>query len=143
VKKRVFLDECCGELGSVFGPKAHVYTAKDLGVMGKEDTSVIDKAFKKKCLIVTVNKDFVAYYRNHPRRKGKNGTFFYGLIFLKNSRQLTRRKQLKIALAHTDWDDTRQHDDLIRVSAEGRTRHERLCHTQCAAEFPKEQSEWD
>ena len=74
MKKRVFLDECCSELGSVFGQKAHVYTAKDLGVTGKEDLSVIDKAFEKKCLIVTVNKDFVAYYRNHPLRK--NGWFF-------------------------------------------------------------------
>jgi predicted nuclease of predicted toxin-antitoxin system len=76
MKKRVFLDECCGEVGSVFGTKAHVYTAKDLGVTGKEDPRVIDKAIDKKCLIVTVNKDFVGYYRNHRRRNGKNGEFF-------------------------------------------------------------------
>jgi hypothetical protein len=143
MKKRVFLDECCSELGSVFGTKAHVYTAKDLGVTGKEDPRVIDKAVDKKCLIVTVNKDFVGYYRNHPRRKGKNGEYFYGLIFLKHSKQLRRKRQLEIALDGIAWDDTRQHDDLIRVSADGRTRHERLCHPWCAAEFPKEETEWD
>jgi hypothetical protein len=48
VKKRVFLDECCSDsnLASVFGPKAHVYTAKDLGVAKKKDPIVIDKAVK-------------------------------------------------------------------------------------------------
>jgi hypothetical protein len=108
--------------------KAHVYSAKELGVTGKEDARVIERAFAKKCLIVTVNKDFVDYYRNHPLRKAKNGQFFYGLIFLKPSRQLARKKQLQIALADIAWRDTREHDDLIRVSASGRTRHERLCH---------------
>jgi len=78
MKKRIFLDECCSDLGSVFGPKAHVYTAKDLGVTGKEDVSVIEKAFDKKCLIVTANKDFVDYYRNHPRRKEKMGSISTG-----------------------------------------------------------------
>lgn len=143
MKKRVFLDECCGELASVFGAKAHVYTAKDLGVIGNEDRRVIDKAFAKKCLIVTVNEDFVEYYRNHPDRKGKNGVYFYGLIFLKHSRRLPRKKQLQIAIRAIAWNDTRRHDDLIRVSADGKTRHERLCHPQCAAKFPKEETEWD
>lgn len=142
-KKRVFLDECVSDLGHVFGAKAHVYTARDLGVTGKEDTRVIEKAFQLKCLIVTVNKDFLDYYYNHPRRKGKNGVYFYGLIFLKSSKQLTREKQLRLALKTMEWDDTRQHDDLVRVSATGKTRHERLCHPECAAEFPKEQGEWD
>jgi hypothetical protein len=142
MKKRVFLDECCSELRSAFGPKAHVYTAKDLGVAGKEDTPVIEKAFAKKCLIVTANKDFLDYYRNHPRRKGKNGQYFYGLIFLKHSKQFTRKRQLQIALTDIAWEDTRQHDDLIRVSATGQTKHERLCHPSCAAEFAKEEARW-
>ncbi len=47
-KKRVFLDECVSDLGHVFGAKAHVYTARDLGVRGKEDTRVIEKAFTAK-----------------------------------------------------------------------------------------------
>src|ERR1039458_3505588 len=119
MKKRVFLDECCGELVSVFGSKAHVYTAADLGVTGIEDPRVIDKAFEKKCMIVTVNIDFVDYYRNHPSRRGKHGTYFYGLIFLKHSNLLPRRKQLEIAMRGIAWDDTRQHDDLIRVAADG------------------------
>ena len=86
-KKRVFLDECVSDLGHVFGAKAHVYKARDLGVNGKEDTRVIETAFQLKCLIVTVNKDFLDYYYNHPRRKGKRGVYFYGLIFLKPSKR--------------------------------------------------------
>jgi hypothetical protein len=64
------------------------------------------------------------------------------LIFLKQSKQLPRKRQLEIALAGIASDDTRQHDDLIRVSADGQTRHERLCHPECAAQFPKEETEW-
>ena len=142
-KKRIFLDENVSDLGHVFGARAHIYTARDLGVTGKEDTRVIDKAFKRKCLIVTKNKDFLNYYRNHPRRKGKHGVYFYGLIFLKDSKRLTREKQLELAVRALEWDDTREHDDLVWVSADGKTRLERLCHAECAAEFPKEQMEWD
>jgi hypothetical protein len=50
---------------------AHVFTASDLGVKGTGNPRVVDKAFEKKCMIVTVNADFVDYYRNHPRRKGR------------------------------------------------------------------------
>jgi hypothetical protein len=142
-KKRVFLDECVSDLAHVFGPKAHVYTARDLGVTGKEDTRVIEAAFRLKCLVVTVNKDFLDYYHDHPRRKGKRGVYFYGLIFLKPSKTLTREKQLRLALQGMEWEETRQHDDLVRVSANGKTRHERLCHPECAAAFPKEETEWD
>jgi Domain of unknown function (DUF5615) len=143
-KKRVFLDECCGEddLKSCFPVKSHVYVAADFGVRGKEDTTVIDRAIERGCLIITVNKDFVDYYRRHPRRKGKNGTFFFGLLFLKPSKIMTRREQLQAALRDIAWNDTRQHDDLIYVSAEGKTRHIRLCHPECAAEFPADQGEW-
>jgi hypothetical protein len=142
-RKRVFLDECNSDLRHVFGPREHVYTARDLGVNGREDLRVIDKAVAYKCLIVTVNKDFLDYYRDHPRRKGKKGTFFYGLIFLKPSKLLTRERQLRIALKDIAWEETRKHDDVVRVSATGRTRHERLCHTECAAAFSKEETEWD
>jgi hypothetical protein len=139
-KKRVFLDECCGEFGPVFGAKAHVYTAKDLGVAGIEDTRVIDSAVDQKCLIVTVNRDFVQYYRDHPRRK--SGEFFYGLIFLNPSKTLSRIGQLKRAVKSMAWNETRQHDDLVFVAGDGKTRHERLCHPECAAEFPTEQTVW-
>jgi hypothetical protein len=136
-KKRVFLDECLGreELGHLFGTKAHVYSARDLGVTGKEDIRVIDGAVAKKCLIVTVNKDFLDYYRNHPRRR--QGTFFYGLIFLRPSKTLSRSQQLKKALRETAWSETRDHDDLVTVYADGRSFHERLCHPECAEEFAR------
>jgi hypothetical protein len=51
-KKRVSLDESLGreELASLFGPTAHIYTAQDLGVTGKDDTRVIRRAVGKKCL---------------------------------------------------------------------------------------------
>ncbi len=94
-------------------------------------------------MIVTVNKDFVDYYRNHALRKGRNGGFFYGLIFLKPSKVMTRRNQFQAALKDIAWEETRQHDDIIFVSAEGKTRHERVCHPECAAAFPKEQTEWN
>jgi hypothetical protein len=142
-RKRVFLDECNGDLGYVFSPKDHVYTVRDFGIAGKEDTRAIDEAVKRKCLIVTVNKDFVEYYRNHPMRKGKRGKYGYGLIFLKSSKQLTREQQLRIAVRALEWDDTREHDDLVWVAADGKTRLERLCHPECAAEFLREQTEWD
>jgi hypothetical protein len=141
-RKRVFLDECNSDLGHVFGPKDHVYTARDFGISGEEDARVIDEAVKRKCLIVTVNKDFVQYYRHHKMRTGRHGTFGYGLIFLKPSAQLTREKQLRIAIRALEWDDTREHDDLVWVSADGKTRLERLCHPECAAEFPEEQTKW-
>jgi hypothetical protein len=142
-RKRIFLDECNSDLAHVFGPKDHVYTARDFGISGKKDPRAIDAAVKRKCLIVTVNKDFLDYYRDHPMRKGKWGKYGYGLIFLKPSKQLTREQQLRIAVRSLEWDDTREHDDLVWVSADGRTRLARLCHEDCAAEFPKEQREWD
>ena len=138
----MFLDECNGDLGHVFGPRDHVYTARDFGVTGREDLRVIDEAVKRKCLIVTVNKDFLPYYRHHPMRRGKRGVYGYGLIFLKPSKKLTREQQLRRAIRALEWDDTRQHDDLVLVSADGRTKLERLCHPQCAAEFPEEQGTW-
>jgi len=143
-KKRVFLDECCGDDGlkSCFPSKAHVFVAADFGLRGKEDPRVIDTAVQKKCLIITVNKDFVDYYRKHPLRKGRKLPFFCGLIFLKASKVKTRREELQAALEAIDWGDTRDHDDLIFVSAQGKTRHERLCHPECAAEFPADQGEW-
>lgn len=134
-KKRVFLDECLGreEISGLFGSRAHIYTANDLGVTATEDTRVISKAFEKKCLIITANKDFVDFYKNHPARK--SGAFFYGLIFLAPSKSLSRRDQLKKALREIEWTETRRHDDLITVYADAATRHERLCHPGCAKQF--------
>jgi predicted nuclease of predicted toxin-antitoxin system len=90
-RKRVSLDEQLGpELAGAFGAKAYVYTAIDFGVAGIEDPRVIDEAVHSKCLIVTANKDFVDYYRKHPLRKGSKLRYFYGLIFLKPSKMLSR-----------------------------------------------------
>jgi hypothetical protein len=143
-KKRVFLDECCAEEGLMkcFPRNPHIFVPKDLGVMGKDDLTVIDKAISRKCLIVTVNKDFVDYYVDHPFRKGKNGSFFYGLIFIKPSKVMSRQTQLEIALRDIDWNETRKHDDLVYVSAEGKTKHRRLCCPEHAAEFGADQTEW-
>ena len=120
-KKRVFLDECCGDhdFKSCFPLKSHVYVTADFGIRGREDTTVIDHAVRRGCLIVTVNKDFLDYYRNHRLRKGRNVTWFYGLILLKPSNVMTRREQLQAALRDFARDETRQHDDLVIVSAEG------------------------
>jgi hypothetical protein len=52
---------------------------------------------------------------------------------------MSRRKHLRNALEAIEWENTRGRDDL--ASARGRTRHERLCHEECAAEFPVEQTE--
>jgi hypothetical protein len=131
------LRELDRDLVEVFGAKAHVYTARDLDITGTEDVRVIDAAIQKKCLIVTANKDFVDYYRNHPLRKGKVA-FFYGLIFLKPSR-LSRRRQLARALREIAWDETRNHDDLVTVYSNGSTAHERLCHPECAAAMKQEE----
>jgi hypothetical protein len=138
-RKRVFLDEHLDpRLGLCFGQKAHVFSATELGVSGMKDPEVIEKAVQKKCLIVTANKDFLQHYRNHRLRKGKV-RYFYGLIFLKPSKSLTREAQLKKALAEIAWDETRHHDDLIIVYADGHTSHERLCHPECAEAFAKQE----
>lgn len=134
-KKRVFLDECVEpELANIFGTKAHVYTARDLGVNGAADPAVIDRAVGQKCLIVTLNKDFVDYYKNHPLRKG-SPSYFYGLIYLKPVKGTSRERQLRMAMKEIAWNETREHDDLITVYPDGRTHHTRLCHPECAKEF--------
>uniref|UniRef100_E6PX91 Uncharacterized protein n=1 Tax=mine drainage metagenome TaxID=410659 RepID=E6PX91_9ZZZZ len=61
---------------------------------------------------------------------------------MKPSKIMSRQAQLKAALKEIVWGETRQHDDLIFVSAEGKTRHERLCHPECAAELAADQTEW-
>ena len=118
----------------------HVYTARDCGIAGKEDPQATDEAVRRKRSIVTVNKDFLQYYRDHPMRKGKWGKYGSGLIFLKPSKQLTLAEQLRRGVRSLAWGDTREHDDL--AWADGRRRLERLGHEECAAEFPKEQREW-
>ena len=113
----------------------------DLGAAGIEDPRVIDKAVHAKCLIVTANKDFVDYYRGHPLRKGSKLPYFYGLIFLKPSKRLSRPEQLKRALKEIAWAETRDHDDLVTVYSDGHTKHERLCHPECARELAEEEGE--
>jgi hypothetical protein len=135
-RKRVFLDEHIEpQLKRCFGAKAHIHTARDLGVCGNEDRRVIDAAVRRKCLIVTKNKDFVDYYRKHPLRTSGKVSFFYGLIYLMPSSVLSTEERLKKALRDVAWRETREHDDLITVYADGRTYHERLCHPECAAQF--------
>jgi Domain of unknown function (DUF5615) len=135
-RKRVFLDEQLEPFLKIcFGRKAHVYTAGDLGVRGFEDARVIDRAVRKKCMVVTKNRDFVDYYRNHPLRKGHSVSYFYGLIFLKPCSSLSDEVRLRRALTEIAWDETRDHDDLVTVHANGSTSHERLCHEECAREL--------
>ena len=142
-RKRVFLDEHLDRaLGDCFGKKAHVYTARDLGVSGVDDLSVIDRAVRKKCLIVTANKDFVDYYRNHRLRKGRDNSYFYGLIFLKHCASLSNEIRLRRALKEVAWEETRDHDDVVTVHADGSTSHERLCHSECAMEFKMREDEF-
>ena len=106
----------------LFPKKVQVYTVPELGLSGKEDRIVIEEGVRKKCLIVTANKDFVPEYRKHEWRKGKDGRFFYGLIFLKESRSLTRIEQLKLAMKKIDY----KCDDIITVTASGEIKRERI-----------------
>ena len=122
-KIRVLLDENIDpELKAAFGKKIPVYTVSDLDLSGAEDKLVIEAAVHKKCLIVTANYDFVEFYRNHEWRKGRDGRFFYGLIFLRHSTTKTRLQQLKAAIKQIRPD----HDDLITVSSAGVVSHEQL-----------------
>src|SRR5258708_17909484 len=130
-KLRVLLDENLGaNVEKAFSKKVPVYTVTDFGVRRAEDRIVIEKAVAKKCLIVTANKDFVDHYKKHHWRDGRDGRFFYGLIFLKHSTTLTRLQQLKRAAKKINY----LHDDLITVSATGAVKCERLCGFDCASE---------
>ena len=139
MKKRILLDEHLSErVGELFGSKDHVYLAEKSGLGGRPDTEVIDFAIKKKCLIITSDEKFVETYRTHPARRSRRGPrFFYGLIFVRAASELLRRRHIAEALAEIAWDQTRRHDDLIVISRDGRSTHERLCHPECAAEFGK------
>ena len=120
---RVLLDEDVStELKDVFPKKIQVHTVAALGMSGKEDRLVIEEAIQKKCLIVTANNDFVDFYKNHDWRKGHDGRYFYGLIFLKHSKVLTRSQQLKLAIKEIDP----RYDDILTVSASGHVTRQRL-----------------
>ena len=122
-RSRVLLDEDIPDaLRTVFPRKTQVSTVAEIGFSGKEDRLVIEEAVRLKSLIVTADKDFVPAYRKHDWRKGKDGRFFWGLIFLKPSKTLTQSEQLKIAIKAID----RQYDDIITVSATGRIHGERV-----------------
>jgi Domain of unknown function (DUF5615) len=138
MKKRVFLDEDIDpSLSKVFGARAHVYTAKALGVLGCDDTAVITAAIKKGCLIVTANKDFIGYYRKHPLR-GPN-SFFYGLIFLSAHGSFEQKRQLRDAMKQFSWAETRMHDGLVVAYSDGKVCREWLCHVDCAKDFAEQE----
>ncbi len=139
VRKRVLLDEHLSEdIAGVFGPRDHVYLAKDVDLKGKPDRDVIDFAINKKCLIITNDAGLVNDYRNHPQRRSKRGIqFFYGLIYVRADSDVARKRHIAIAVREMAWGESRQHDDLVIVSRDGKTEHYRLCHAECAAEFDK------
>jgi len=135
MKKRIFLDEDIDvSLAKAFSARSHVYTGKDLGVLGRDDPTVINAATQKGCLIVTANKDFIDYYRNDPRRRQRN-TFFYGLIFLSAQGGFEQKRQLQIALRQIPWKGNRAHDGLVIVRRDGNVCCELLCHEDCARQF--------
>jgi predicted nuclease of predicted toxin-antitoxin system len=122
-KLRALLDEDIpDDLKSLFPKKTQVYTVAGLGLSGIEDRLVIEEAVHKKCLIVTANKDFVPEYRDHEWRKGKDGRFFWGLIFLRASKSMTQSDQLKRGIKAINP----QYDDIITVSATGHISRERM-----------------
>jgi hypothetical protein len=113
-KLRVLLDENLGpELKKAFGRKITVHTISDLGISGAGDPEVIEEAVHRKCLIVTADKKFVDTYRNHEWRKGRDGRFFYGLVFLTESATTGQLRQLKLAVQKI----RPEHDDLISFSS--------------------------
>lgn len=139
MRKRVLLDEhLSAEIAEVFGTRDHVYLAKDVGLEGKPDRDVIKFAINKKCLIITNDEGLVNDYRNHPQRRSKRGVrFFYGLIYVRADSDITRKRHIAQAVKEMAWGESRQHDDLVIISRDGKTEHYRLCHTECAAEFDK------
>jgi hypothetical protein len=86
------------------------------------DLAVTEEAVARKCLIVTANRDFVPVYENHLWRKGKDSRFFWGLIFLGHSTQLTRSEQLRRAIKEVQP----KFDDIIFVSSAGNITRKRL-----------------
>lgn len=137
MKKRVLLDEhIAGEIGTLFGAKAHVYEAAKVGLSRKPDDQVIDFAIDRKCFIVTNDQEFVETYRQHPRPRSRRGPhFFYGLMLVRAHEPETQARHVRKALAETMWDQTRQHDDVIIIDRDGNTHHVRLCHPECAKEY--------
>lgn len=122
-KLRVFLDENLSrDLGKAFPKKVPVYTVDDLGLSGADDQRIIEQAVYKKCLIVTADRKFMDTYRNHEWRKGHDGRYFYGLIFLTEDKTTAQLRQLKLAIPRI----TPEHDDLVAVSSSGIVTIEKL-----------------
>jgi len=67
-RKRIFLDECNSNLGHVFAPKDHVYTAKDFGITGKDDLKAIDVAVEGRRLTLLATVAFAG--RENQIRRG-------------------------------------------------------------------------
>jgi hypothetical protein len=110
------------DLVSVFPKKTQNYTVSGLGMSGSPDDLVIERAIALKALIVTADKKFVTEYENHDWRKGKDGRYFWGLIFLSPSSHITRSEQLKMAIKGIEA----RFDDILTVSATGRVTRKRL-----------------
>jgi hypothetical protein len=115
-KLRVLLDENLSrDLAKAFARKIPVYTVAALGLSGAGDPRIIEEAVYKKCLIVTADRKFMDVYRNHEWRKGHDGRYFYGLIFLTEDKTTGQLRQLRLATPKI----TPEHDDLITVSSSG------------------------
>jgi hypothetical protein len=115
-KLRVLLDENLSrDLEKAFAKKIPVYTVADLGLNGAGDPRIIEEAVYRKCLVVTADRKFMDVYRNHEWRKGHDGRYFYGLIFLTEDKTTGQLRQLKLATPRI----TPEHDDLIAVSSAG------------------------
>ena len=122
-KLRVFLDENLSrDLGKAFPKKVPVYTVDDLGLSGADDQRIIEQAVYRKCLIVTADRKFMDTYRNHEWRKGHDGRYFYGLIFLTEDKTTAQLRQLKLAIPRI----TPENDDLLTVSSAGIVTIEKL-----------------
>lgn len=122
-KLRVLLDEDVDvQAKSAFARKVMVYTVGGLGLKGKEDRIIVEEAVERKCVIVTANKDFVPEYKNHEWRKGKDGRYFWGLIFLKHSKAMSQSDRITLAIKQI----VPLYDDVLTVSGTGLVTRERL-----------------
>jgi hypothetical protein len=116
MRRRVLLDEHLGDsVEELFGPRAFVHIAKDVGLESKPDQALIDYAINRKCLIITNDEGLVERYKAHPSRRAKHRglNFFYGMIYVRADTEFSRKRHIAQALKKIAWDETRRHDDLI------------------------------
>lgn len=141
MRRRVLLDEHLSpDIASVFGQRAYVHIAAEVGLAGKPDSDVIDYAIAKGCMIITNDAGLVQQYKSDPRRRTKRGLgFFWGLIYVRAETNEERKRHIAKALKEIAWQESRRHDDLIVISRDGETEHFRLCHPECAAALDKQE----